>query len=642
MIRRVAVVFSCLVTGVLLFAASASAAIGDVQTPTVSGPIANTATSHPFGGTDIDLAKYGYVEQEFYLEGNAHTYDTSVPLTTATENPGLHPYRTRITVRRPISPADFNGTAVVEWNNVTAQFDLEANWDGDPYYLLKHGYVFVGVSAQRVGVNFLKGWDPARYSTLDVTDGGTVNNDGLSYEIFSAAIKALRGQGGGVDPLGGLQPQRVIASGESQSGSRLGTYYNAIQPLHEVIDAFLLTVSTTPLRTDLPAKVIRVLSENENKNTQAETDTPTLRHWEVAGASHLPYLAYQNFQGPVERDLGIPLAADCTKNPLSRVEWPYVVNQAIADLTSWSGGGPAPPIAPRGTYSAPNTLDRDFYGIAQGGIRLPGVTTPVGTNTGLNTAQPGSANPFSAFCGLLGSYEVFPQATLDGLYDDFGDYIDKVRVQAQAVSDQGFVLPEDVPRLVEQAELFPQIRPTAPKRVAGRPRSRSGVLKLTWFGTSAPATTFKLQHARAAKNLKWSTARGAGALTDQSFTFSPKNRERDGNWRYRVLSTTDVPATPIAAAYTVTTPYSARGGAILVDRTRPRLVIRCPKRVLQGRRAYARVRAADRGSGLRYHPKAKIKIRTGNPGVQAIRRRVADKVGNRRAAVCRTRVIRRR
>ena len=40
---------------------------------------------------------------------------------------GRFPYRTRMIVRRPADPADFNGTVVVEWQNVKAQFDLEAN-----------------------------------------------------------------------------------------------------------------------------------------------------------------------------------------------------------------------------------------------------------------------------------------------------------------------------------------------------------------------------------------------------------------------------------------------------------------------------------------------------------------------------------
>ncbi len=654
--KRVAVCV-CVVVGMLGCAPSAFAALGDVQTPIVSGPVTGGPTGKPFGGTDIDLAKYGYTEQEYLVSGNAYAYlpgadpkDTATKITTGgPANDGLWPYVTRITVRRPISPADFNGTTIVEWNNVTAQFDLEANWDGDPYYLLKHGYAWVGVSAQRVGVSNsllakdLKTVNPARYSGLSIPDptqgpgAQSTDTDGLSFEIYSAAIKALLGAGNGVDPLAGLSSQTIIASGESQSGSRLGRYYNQIQPLHELVDGFLLTVSTTALRTDRSEKVIRVLSENENKNTQAETDNANLRHWEVAGASHLPQMAYRNFQGPVERDIGFTLSATCQKNPLSRVEWPFVVNAAVADLTSWANGGAAPPTAARGTYSAPNTLARDSYGIAEGAIRLPAVTVPVATNTGINATGAGATDLFSAFCPLLGSSETFAQPTLDGLYTDFGDYIDKVGAAAQSVSSQGYVLPEDATRLVDEASQFPQLRPTAP---ATSGANRRGSLTLGWRGTTAPDTTFSLQHSKKAGSKGWSDVSGAGALTAQTFSFAKASAlERDGKWRYRVKSTTNVPATPIATAYTVVTSYSDASPVSIVDTTKPKVKVTCPRKVRVGAKAFAHVRASDATTGLRRKPKRKIRIRTSNVGKRVTKVTAVDKTGNRRSARCVTRVV---
>ena len=44
----------------------------------------------------------------------------------------------------------------------------------------------------------------------------------------------------GIDPLGGLQLERLIAAGESQSAFRLVTYVNAIHPLADVYDGFLI------------------------------------------------------------------------------------------------------------------------------------------------------------------------------------------------------------------------------------------------------------------------------------------------------------------------------------------------------------------------------------------------------------------
>jgi hypothetical protein len=210
--------------------APAFGAPGDVETPTVTGPVAVTADSTPWAATDKPLADYGYVEQEFEYSGDAYRWDTTGDVdqtgtritTGGPDDDGKFPYRTRMIVRRPVDPADFNGTVIVEWQNVTAGFDLEANWFGDPEYLLKNGYAYVAVSAQRAGVNWLRGWDSDRYGDLDVSarDGSnaeTITNDALSYDIYAAAIKSLLDGGDGADPLGSLaKPDTVIASGESQ------------------------------------------------------------------------------------------------------------------------------------------------------------------------------------------------------------------------------------------------------------------------------------------------------------------------------------------------------------------------------------------------------------------------------------------
>ena len=91
---------------------------------------------------------------------------------------------------------------VVEWNNVTAGFDLEAKWFGDPYYLMKTATHMSLSSAQNVGVNFLKTFNPERYGSLEVGPAG----DPLSYDIYAAAVKAIRGDGIGPEPLGNLTP----------------------------------------------------------------------------------------------------------------------------------------------------------------------------------------------------------------------------------------------------------------------------------------------------------------------------------------------------------------------------------------------------------------------------------------------------
>src|SRR4029434_8170575 len=79
------------------------------------------------------------------------------------------PFRTRVLVVRPVDMARFNGIVHVNWQNVTAGFEL-GTADAESEQLLD-GFAWVGVSAQRVGVHGFpgseqfaqSGWDPERF-----------------------------------------------------------------------------------------------------------------------------------------------------------------------------------------------------------------------------------------------------------------------------------------------------------------------------------------------------------------------------------------------------------------------------------------------------------------------------------------------
>ena len=189
-----------------------------------------------------NLSSRGYVEEEFFFQGAATSYATPDLADGVIVSAG-HPYKSRMIVRRPADPSKFNGVVLVEWVNVTSGYNLDAHWQVSRDYLTRHGYAYVGVSAQRVGVQQapygLTEWSPTRYGSLDVTDGGKITDDSLSYDIFSQAGRAIRSQR---RLLGGLKPRILIAIGVSQSASRVTPYYNSIQPLHRVYDGFLLHV----------------------------------------------------------------------------------------------------------------------------------------------------------------------------------------------------------------------------------------------------------------------------------------------------------------------------------------------------------------------------------------------------------------
>src|SRR5262245_46700969 len=228
--RRV-VLFLGFSLALLVLVPLAAAAQSGPAAPTVSGPVARSsalkdpAHGYPFSATPMDLAKAGYIEEEFFIEGTANRYNTpqgNPPQTGSITDSG-HPYKTRIVVRRPVAKSKFNGTAILEWTNVSQGHDHEVDWFESKEHIVRAGYAWVGVSAQAVGVNALKEWSPSRYGSLDVTQGGTVTGDASSYDIFTAAALAVRGKSK-VDVLGGLKVERLIASGHPQSAGHLTAY----------------------------------------------------------------------------------------------------------------------------------------------------------------------------------------------------------------------------------------------------------------------------------------------------------------------------------------------------------------------------------------------------------------------------------
>jgi hypothetical protein len=433
-VPRRSTVFAALVAAAFLVAPSASTA--DPQGPLVEGPIPGAvpgdpaspvlSETYPFFSTWHDLAGSGYVEEEFYLSGVADAYST-----TGTKLAADVPYRTRLIVRRPISQSSFNGTVLVEWQNVTAGYDLDALWNRRH---MREGYAWVGVSAQRVGVNQLRGWSPTRYGSLDVTGNGAFVTDQLSYDIFAQAAQALRSPGA-VDPLGGLEFERVLAIGASQSASRMTIYYNVVLPQEPaVFDGYAFIVGTAPTRVGTEP-IIQVLSETDVTNPATRRpDSDVFRRWEVAGAAHSGWEG-QEYRRPLSiRDLGAAPVYECTNPPFSRVWLSQPIEAAYGHLARWVDGGAPPPHAPYLEFDG-TTKVRNELGLAQGGIQLSQVAVPTALNTGSNSGP--------SFCILFGTHVPFSQEQLDALYRNHGKYVSAVTRVDNANVGAGYLLRPD-------------------------------------------------------------------------------------------------------------------------------------------------------------------------------------------------------
>ena len=92
----------------------------------------------PFTSAVFDLAAHGYVEEEWFLRGEATTYgpapgtafDTGLGSDGqwSTAPTGSAAFATRLLVRRPVDTAGFDGTVVLEWLNVSGGIDLDPVW----------------------------------------------------------------------------------------------------------------------------------------------------------------------------------------------------------------------------------------------------------------------------------------------------------------------------------------------------------------------------------------------------------------------------------------------------------------------------------------------------------------------------------
>ena len=426
-----------------------------VSAGSVSGPVTGGDRGAPFAA--LDVADQGYVTAEYFLAGEATAYELVDGSHSEDGQWNTRPgadkadYRTRMLVVRPKDAAAFNGTVIVFWLNVTAGFEL-----GSASSEALRGYAWVGVSAQKVGVDGftenpagLKAWDPTRYGSL-VHPG-----DAYSYDIFTQAARAVGPQRDrqDVDPMNGLAVERLIAAGASQSAGRLRTYINGVHPLIGVLDGFLPFIDfgrTVPfasdrdgvrgrsgaaIRADLDVPVIVVNSETELTSYYPvrEPDSAGFRLWEVPGTSHV------SVRRPEEPSVG-------GSNWLS---YSPVVNAAIRHLHNWIKDGVEPPEMPRVEMVASDPqpeVVRDEHGNAVGGIRLPDLEVPTASHSGFGTRREGSRFGF-----LYGTATDFDGEQLGALYPTSSRYVDAWNTALDRLIEQGIVLPEDAPAMRAQA-----------------------------------------------------------------------------------------------------------------------------------------------------------------------------------------------
>ncbi len=436
----------------------------------------------------FDLGALGYTEQEFLVEGSADSYrfvgERRADGRWDVESSTPAPFVTRVLVRHPADRARFSGTVAVEWLNVSAGFDNAPDWSLLHRHLVQRGHAWVGVSAQKAGIDgggmvegtHLKKAFPERYGLLSHP------GDGWAFDIFTQVGRSLR-QGEGDGLLGDLVPERLLAVGQSQSAFFLVTYINAIDRLASCFDGFfvhgrgafgadlegmpkiapddleavarMLARPGEQIRDDVRVPVVVLQSETDvsllGGGKAQQPDSERLRQWEIAGSAHADTyvmiagndddgsLSVEQLADRLRPTREIPVVGLTAGTPINAGPQQHYVGQAAFEhLDRWAAGGAPPPTADRLAATTDLTdFDRDEHGIAGGGVRTPWVDVPTATLSGLG--QTGEV-----FAILFGTTTPFDAQMLASLYPGgSGDYVAQFTAALDRTIAAGFLLDDD-------------------------------------------------------------------------------------------------------------------------------------------------------------------------------------------------------
>ncbi|GGA36708.1 hypothetical protein GCM10011395_03790 [Sphingomonas psychrolutea] len=448
-----------------------------------------------------DLASLGYLQEEYFVSGEATSYTSVNPMREdgrwTVSSSGKAEYTTRLVVMRPSDPAKFNGTVLVEWLNVSGGLDAPADWFMAHRELIRAGYAYVAVSAQRVGVEggaslgydmSLKKIAPERYRSLHHP------GDAFAYDIFSQAGRLVRGSassgagaGAGAGILGPLIAKHVLAAGESQSAHFMTTYVNAVDPVARVFDGFLIHSrfsGSAPLdgssiigrvdprmpavvkfRSDLRVPVLTFITETDLVGgarsgywAARQPDTARLRVWEVPGTAHADIYTLQ--VAPIDSGLLLIdrlaaaytpttnlMGAKLTKPFNFAPQHHYVLQAAIVALDRWVSTGKAPSKAPRMALTQGTTPQPvlDANALATGGIRTPWIDVP-------SARTSGASGGIGIMASLFGSGELFDAQTLVRLYPGGkAEYLKRFSVALDRSIQARFILPADRQEILDLA-----------------------------------------------------------------------------------------------------------------------------------------------------------------------------------------------
>ncbi len=388
--------------------------------PMYSGLVGTPSTTTP-------LADFGYIAEEYFVSGTANGKS----------------YKIRILVRRPEVPQKFSGIVLSECmhsNGFSVTFGPMRAW------VMLSGHVHVEIDAQTANVSTLQTFNVARYGTLAVPAGQT-------SEIIAQVGRLIKSNLM-IGPLYPLFARHLILQGTSQASAVLRTYQDQIHFQERMPDGSAImdgyfatsTLGSAPMKiVDVPTVQMPTMTEVNSAALAAvkgnppfviayrrpDSDTPDnrFRIYEVAGMSHAN-----------SRDTVTYVPNPCD-SPISEFPWGAMAAMGANHLVEWVDKGTVPPHAPYiavdfDTTNDGSLLQLDAYGNAEGGVRNTYVDVPAA-----KYGVPNSASGASAFvCSIAGFEFTLPQATLDSLYKNRGQYISQINHDLMDLIRDGWFL----------------------------------------------------------------------------------------------------------------------------------------------------------------------------------------------------------
>ena len=457
-----------------------------------------TDSNYPFGAASHtripeDLAKVGYVEEEFLLSGTATVYDWPAP-GPAMARTFAAPYTTRAIIRRPALRSRFSGSVAVEMQNPSNLFDLNLGWTLSHKEFIRNGDVWIGITAKPVSIVTEKSFNPQRYGSLSwanplpltnpdncpkvAADSDRATENGLIWDIVRQTAAWLKSRDASNPLLYGVTAgaphpvQRLYGWDYSQTGGYLYTYVNAIHPLDVIdnagkplFDGYLIATASgpTPINqcaapippgdprrqiTNAGVPVVRVMTLSDYLPSVAarlpDSDSAKTRNYEIAGAAHATPDELNFAAAPADIEKGgraVP-PMSCNEGPRSRFPNSPAFNAIWHGLDQWvRTGKPAFKTEQIKVENGKPVLDQ--FGNVTGGVRSPWVDVPTSTWYGNSTGE--------SFCRIAGHEVPFDAAKLKTLYPSRDAYVKAVTADVKKLVLQGHLIKADGDEIIAEA-----------------------------------------------------------------------------------------------------------------------------------------------------------------------------------------------